>query len=173
MDGIELDKNRKGFSLIELMIVIAILGILAAIAVPSYQGYMIKSRVSELMDVANVLKTSVSEYIMANQGAKPITNAAAGLAPPTDSSWTASGNVASAWVDSGGTGSVSVKSNKTGIVLPTLNDTVTIVLTPTAAVGGPGSITWTCGSLNAAGAVSPYAPSVCRTLGTAYGVPAS
>ena len=72
---------QKGFTLIELMIVIAIIGILAAIAIPAYQNYTIRSQVTEGLSLADGWKTSISEYYAQN-GAFPTgsTTAAAGAA---------------------------------------------------------------------------------------------
>jgi type IV pilus assembly protein PilA len=55
-------KVQQGFTLIELMIVVAIIGILAAIAIPAYQDYTVRSKVTELINAAGVCKTSVAEY---------------------------------------------------------------------------------------------------------------
>ena len=71
-------KNQKGFTLIELMIVVAIIAILAAIAISQYQDYVIRSQVSEGSSLADGVKTAVGEYVN-NRGVFPGTNADAGL----------------------------------------------------------------------------------------------
>jgi type IV pilus assembly protein PilA len=68
---------QKGFTLIELMIVVAIIGILAAIALPAYSDYTTRAKVSEVMIAASACKTAVSEFLQAN-GVFPTTTAAAG-----------------------------------------------------------------------------------------------
>ena len=68
---------QKGFTLIELMIVVAIIGILAAIAIPAYSDYTERAKVSELVTIASACKASVSEYYQA-QGVFPTDNNAAG-----------------------------------------------------------------------------------------------
>ncbi|EPH7979545.1 pilin [Neisseria gonorrhoeae] len=75
---------QKGFTLIELMIVIAIVGILAAVALPAYQDYTARAQVSEAILLAEGQKSAVTEYYL-NNGKWPADNGAAGVAssPPT------------------------------------------------------------------------------------------
>ena len=72
-------KKQQGFTLIELMIVVAIIGILAAIAIPAYQDYTIRAQVSEGLNLSGGAKAAVTEYYQ-DRGVLPTTNAEAGLA---------------------------------------------------------------------------------------------
>ena len=71
---------QKGFTLIELMIVVAIIGILAAIAIPAYQDYTIRSQVSEGLSLSAAAKTAIAETYL-NTGAPPANRQAAGMSP--------------------------------------------------------------------------------------------
>ncbi len=136
--------NQQGFTLIELMIVVAIIGILAAIAIPAYQDYTKRAHVTEGLSLADAAKTGVSEF-WATNGVLPATNASIGL--PKSSSIT--GNAVT---------SVGVGTN--GLITITYNakveNTKTLLLSPTTASG---AIKWKCkaGSIS-----SKYLPASCR-----------
>ena len=139
---------QKGFTLIELMIVVAIIGILAAIAIPAYSDYTKRAKVTELVTAASACKASVSEYFQA-QGAFPTTLTAAGCSSTaTDkmSGLTLTGN-----------GVITVTSIITGV-------SGTYVLTPTEAGTGSGVLQWSCA---ASSMDDKYLPANCRVTAAA------
>ena len=135
--------KQKGFTLIELMIVVAIIGILAAIAIPAYQDYTMRARVTEGLEMASSAKLAVAETTQTNN-ALPATQAATGYTTPA-----ATANVASIVV-AATTGAITVTYTAAAG-----GGTITIVPTLTAN----GDITWDCtgGTL-----LAKYRPANCR-----------
>ena len=141
-------KKQQGFTLIELMIVVAIIGILAAIAIPAYQDYTIRAQVSEGLNLSGGAKAAVTEYFQ-DRGALPSNNAQAGLA--------ASGDIEGKYVESvtvtNGVIQVDYGKDAHAVIAPN-----SILLSPDTAVSG--SVMWNCTS----GAIeNKHLPAACRT----------
>ena len=136
---------QKGFTLIELMIVVAIIAILAAIAIPAYQDYTIRAQISDGLSLASGSKTAVAEYYQ-NRGAYPTNNSLAGVA--------AGGSIVGNFV----TGTVIAD----GVITVTYGNSAnakiaasTVILSPTDRGG---SMEWDCTSA----ILDRYLPTQCR-----------
>ncbi len=140
-------KVQAGFTLIELMIVVAIIGILAAIALPAYQDYTKRSHVSEGLSLAGAAKMGVSEYY-ADKGEWPDTNTKVGLATAPS----ITGNAVK-----------SVKVSGSGVITITYNTKVTsgatLIMKPTDSNG---SVKWDCTDTTTATLDTKYRPATCR-----------
>ena len=138
--------TQKGFTLIELMIVVAIIGILAAIAIPAYQDYTIRARVTEGLSLADSAKTAVAETFQSD----PTLPLNTGWSVPNPTT-----NVQSVALDAA-TGDITITYTASAG-----NGTITVVPSPALVSGTPvsGSMTWDCtgGTL-----VAKYRPSACR-----------
>lgn len=156
---------QKGFTLIELMIVIAIIGILAAIAIPAYQDYTVRAKVSELLVAGSSAKSAVSEGFQT--GGMTGVKAAAAAATKGSSS-----DAVSKYLQS-------VKVSETGVItLTTTSDTslptdargTTIIMSPYAggkvlADGAEGSVEWACATTTNEQAKARL-PALSETVGT-------
>ncbi|WP_288491917.1 pilin [uncultured Pseudomonas sp.] len=141
-------KAQKGFTLIELMIVVAIIGILAAIAIPQYQDYTARAQATEALNLMDGVKTQAIEYY-SDHGAWPAI---------TDIGYTAKTDVAGKYVndvDIATTGVITATMKSSGVSANLSGKTLS--LTPTVAAGKP--TTWACAT-NAT--VKSVVPTSCR-----------
>jgi type IV pilus assembly protein PilA len=146
-------KKQQGFTLIELMIVVAIIGILAAIAIPAYKDYTIRAQVSEGLSLASGAKAAVSEFYM-DSGNFPITNDEAGIS--------AAGQIIGRYATSvlvGAAGTITVNYANATTHADLVADGGILMLTPFADAN-QASVTWNCD----AGSTLPdkWLPAACR-----------
>ncbi|MBL8297668.1 MAG: pilin [Rhodanobacteraceae bacterium] len=140
-------KIQQGFTLIELMIVVAIIAILAAIALPAYQDYTIRAQVSECTVLADGSKTAVAEFFT-NTGRMPASNASAGVA--------AAASITGNYITQVTVGAGGLITCTYGNQVNARINAQTLALSPNTAGGG--SIRWRCTSA----IPDKYLPTSCR-----------
>ena len=148
---------QKGFTLIELMIVVAIIGILAAVALPAYQDYTVRAKVSELILAASSAKVSVSEAAQANGSL---------LAASITVATQASKYVAAVGYAQGANTSIGIITAVATAVEPKIAGTG-VSFTGTMNASGNGQVDWVCSFAAVAGSVtlqmpSKYLPASCK-----------
>lgn len=152
MKEVKVNKGQQGFTLIELMIVVAIIGILAAVAIPAYQDYTVRAQVSEGLSLASGAKTALAEYYN-HRGSFPSDNASLGLS--------AAGDIEGSYVSSVDAG------NTPGVIEVTYGNNVNSVISnavlAVSAVTSSGSIQWVCKDGGAGVTLEDkYLPTNCR-----------
>jgi len=159
-------KIQQGFTLIELMIVVAIIGILAAIAIPAYQDYTIRAKVTEGLSLAAAAKVTVAEAYQSD-GLIPGVQAAAAVWNPAfvPTKYVAGVTIAA------GTGVITILYGAAPATPPQIAG-LTLILTP--SIGGaalaalPGSIDWACGSATTVVATARGVPVTAGTVPARY-----
>ena len=134
---------HKGFTLIELMIVVAIIGILAAVALPAYQDYTVRAKVSELVMAASAFKITVTEKAWNDAS---LSNAGSGLTVCL------SGKIAGGEITNTGTIQIAGSTSTTGVAL-------TIQLTPSMTTEN--KVLWSCSTATGPGFYK-FVPAECR-----------
>jgi type IV pilus assembly protein PilA len=153
---------QQGFTLIELMIVVAIIGILAAVALPAYQTYTVKAKVSEVILAASQCRTTISEVYQTGNPASPPAANAWGCESTNPSKYVAK-------VETSADGLVTVTTSADASLKDAAN--TAIILTPkdsagaalvAASIGSTQVFQWSCGPAGAAAMPAKYLPGSCR-----------
>ncbi|MEM7504780.1 MAG: pilin [Pseudomonadota bacterium] len=148
-------KVQQGFTLIELMIVVAIIGILAAIAIPAYSDYTIRAQVSEGLNLSAAAKAAVTEFFQ-DRGTFPTGNVNAGLAAAA----TIEGNYVSQVGVGNANGLITITySNANDQNANTAINAATLILSP---VTNQGSLDWNCNGGNILSTNPQWLPAACR-----------
>ena len=147
-------KQQKGFTLIELMIVIAIIGILAAIAIPAYQDYIVRSKVSEGLNLAGAAKLAVAETFD-SKGYMP---SAANLSYGLPAAISITGNYVLSITAAATTGEITIAYKASG--LNSEANSKNIVLVPDTT--NSGAMLWTCNDPTKTTMPIKYLPANCR-----------
>ena len=151
-------KLQKGFTLIELMIVIAIIGILAAIAIPAYQDYTIRSKVAEGLNLAGAAKLAVAETYDSEGRFKGADNSSYGL----PSAASINGNYVASVAINDASGTILITYKDSGLGGSPSADSQTMILDPEPRQG---SMEWACDGSGGSGDGSmpnKYRPNECR-----------
>ncbi|MFT5532291.1 MAG: type IV pilus assembly protein PilA [Candidatus Paceibacteria bacterium] len=153
-------KTQQGFTLIELMIVVAIIGILAAVALPAYQDYTVRAKITEVNLQVAACKTAVSEFLQAN-GTFPADANAAGCNSTVTTKYMAAGltvNATTAAITSGAVQGTGSGADTFKIILQPTSDAARTAALTTAGTAIAG---WSCGT-TAATTNLKYFPASCR-----------